>query len=56
MLNVVDDTLVIDDKGIYSIENFLTSRRLMYWQVYLHKATVGYEKLLISLLLRAKNY
>ncbi len=55
MLNVVDDTLVIDDKGIYSIENFLTSRRLMYWQVYLHKATVGYEKLLISLLLRAKK-
>ena len=55
MLNVVDDTLVIDAKGIYSIENFLTSRRLMYWQVYLHKATVGYEKLLISLLLRAKK-
>ena len=55
MLNVVDDTLVIDDKGIYSIENFLTSRRLMYWQVYLHKATIGYEKLLISLLLRAKK-
>lgn len=54
MLNVVDDELVVDAKGIYSIENFLTSRRLMYWQVYLHKATVGYEKLLINLLKRAK--
>ena len=41
MLNVVDDNLVVDSKGIYSIENYLTSRRLMYWQVYLHKTTVG---------------
>lgn len=54
MLNVVDDNLVVDSKGIYSIENYLTSRRLMYWQVYLHKTTVGYEKLLINLLSRAK--
>ena len=54
MLNVVDDTLVIDHKGIYSIENYLTSRRLMYWQVYLHKTTVAYEKVLVNILRRAK--
>lgn len=54
MLNVVDDNLVVDYKGIYSIENYLTSRRLMYWQVYLHKTTVACEKQLISLLSRAK--
>ncbi len=54
MLNVVDDQLVIDSKGIYSIENYLTSRRLMYWQVYLHKTTVATEKMLVNLLLRAK--
>ena len=54
MLNVVDDQLVVDSKGIYSIENFLISRRLMYWQVYLHKTAVGYEKILVNLLLRAK--
>ena len=41
MLNVVDDQLVVESKGIYSIENFLTSRRLMYWQVYLHKTAVS---------------
>ena len=55
MLNVVDDRLVIDQKGIYSIENYLTSRRLMYWQVYLHKTTVAYEKMLVNTLLRAKQ-
>ena len=55
MLDVREDRLMVQAKGIYSIENFLTSRRLMYWQVYLHKATIGYEKLLISLLLRAKK-
>ena len=54
MLNIVDDTLVVDAKGIYSIENYLTSRRLMYWQVYLHKTTVASEKVLINALLRAK--
>ena len=54
MLNVVDDNLVVDSKGIYSIENYLTSRRLMYWQVYLHKTTVATEKMLVNLLLRAK--
>lgn len=55
MLNVVDDKLVIDHKGIYSIENYLTSRRLMYWQVYLHKTTVAYEKVLVNILRRAKE-
>lgn len=55
MLNVVDDRLVIDHKGIYSIENYLTSRRLMYWQVYLHKTTVACEKILVNALLRAKH-
>ena len=55
MLDVVDDNLCIDHKGIYSIENYLTSRRLMYWQVYLHKTTVGAERLLINTLRRAKD-
>ena len=55
MLNVKDDHLVVESKGIYSIENFLTARRLMYWQVYLHKTSVAYEKMLISTLLRAKE-
>lgn len=55
MLDVVDDQLCVDHKGIYSIENYLTSRRLMYWQVYLHKTTVAAEKVLINALLRAKH-
>ena len=54
MLDVVDDNLVVESKGIYSIENYLTSRRLMYWQVYYHKTAVACEKVLINLLLRAK--
>ena len=55
MLNVVDDHLVVEYKGIYSIENFLTSRRLMYWQVYYHKTVVACEKMLVGALLRAKQ-
>ena len=55
MLNVADDRLVVDAKGIYSVENYLTTRRLMYWQVYLHKTTVGYEKILVNALKRAKQ-
>ena len=55
MLDVRDDHLVVEAKGIYSIENFLTSRRLMYWQVYLHKTSVAYEKMMVSTLLRAKE-
>lgn len=54
MLNVVDDNLVVEHKGIYSIENYLITRRLMYWQVYLHKTAVAYEKILVNLLSRAK--
>lgn len=55
MLDVHDDQLVVESKGIYSIENFLMARRLMYWQVYLHKTSVAYEKMLVSTLLRAKE-
>ncbi len=55
MLNVADDRLVVEHKGIYSIENFITSRRLMYWQVYLHKTAVAAERLLVNMLLRAKE-
>jgi HD superfamily phosphohydrolase len=54
MLNVVDDHLVVEKKGIYSIENYLVSRRLMYWQVYLHKTAVSAELMLIRALQRAK--
>jgi len=55
MLNVVDDRLVVEHKGIYSLENYLTTRRLMYWQVYLHKTAVAYEKVLVNMLTRAKD-
>ena len=55
MLNVIDDSLVVEHKGIYSLENYLTTRRLMYWQVYLHRTCVAYEKVLINMLNRAKD-
>ena len=55
MLNVVNDSLVVDHKGIYSLENYLTTRRLMYWQVYLHRTCVAYEKVLVNMLTRAKD-
>ena len=55
MLNVVDDGLVIEAKGIYSIEKFIIARRLMYWQVYLHKTVLSAESLLIKILIRAKE-
>ncbi|MAN85494.1 MAG: phosphohydrolase [Algoriphagus sp.] len=55
MMDVKDDQVVIEEKGIYSIENFLSARRLMYWQVYLHKTTVSAEKMLINLIQRAKD-
>ncbi|MEN5086848.1 HD domain-containing protein [Sphingobacterium faecium] len=55
MLAVVDDELVVEEKGIYSVEKFLIARRLMYWQVYLHKTVVGAEQLLIKILKRAKE-
>ena len=54
MLNVVNDKLVVEEKGIYSIEKFLIARRLMYWQVYLHKTVVSAENMLIKVLNRAK--
>lgn len=55
MFNVVDDQLVIEEKGIYSIEKFLIARRLMYWQVYLHKTVIAGEQLLVKILERAKE-
>lgn len=55
MLNVHDDKLVVEQKGIYSVEKFIMARRLMYWQVYLHKTTVAAERLLINILRRAKD-
>lgn len=55
MLAVKDDELVVEAKGIYSVEKFLIARRLMYWQVYLHKTVVGAEQMLIKALKRAKE-
>lgn len=55
MFNVYDDNLVIEEKGIYSIEKFLIARRLMYWQVYLHKTVIAGEMILVKLLERAKH-
>ena len=55
MLVVKDDELMIEEKGIYSIEKFLVARRLMYWQVYLHKAVMGAEMLLVKIIHRAKE-
>ncbi|MFA6872860.1 MAG: HD domain-containing protein [Bacteroidaceae bacterium] len=55
MLDVREDHLVVEAKGIYSIENFLMARRLMYWQVYLHKTSVACEQMLIHVLNRAKE-
>ncbi len=55
MLNLHNDKLVVEAKGIYSIEKFLVARRLMYWQVYLHKTSVAAEKMLINILKRAKE-
>ncbi|MEL6358072.1 MAG: HD domain-containing protein, partial [Bacteroidota bacterium] len=55
MLNVVNGQLVVEEKGIYSVERFLTSRRIMYWQVYLHKTVLAAEQMLIQVLRRAKE-
>ncbi len=55
MLHVKDDKLVVEEKGIYSVENFLVARRLMYWQVYLHKTGIVAEQLLVRVLKRAKQ-
>ena len=55
MMNVKNDELVIEQKGIYSVENFLIARRLMYWQVYLHKTGLVAENILVNVLKRAKE-
>jgi len=55
MLNLHEGQLVVEAKGIYSIEKFLVARRLMYWQVYLHKTSVAAEKMLVNILRRAKE-
>ena len=55
MMNVKDDALVIEEKGIYSVEKFLIARRLMYWQVYLHKTSLVAENMLVYVLKRAKE-
>lgn len=55
MLNVHNDTLVVEEKGIYSVEKFIVARRLMYWQAYLHKTSVAAELVLTKILKRAKE-
>jgi HD superfamily phosphohydrolase len=55
MLTVVNDELMVEEKGVYSVEKFLMARRFMYWQVYLHKTGVVAEQLLIRILKRAKE-
>jgi uncharacterized protein len=56
MLNVVDQTLVIEEKGLYSVEKYLMARRFMYWQVYLHKTGIAAEAILIKIFERAKTF
>jgi uncharacterized protein len=55
LINVHNNQIVVEDKGIYSIEKFIIARRLMYWQVYLHKAVISAENLLINILKRARE-
>ena len=55
MLDVVEDNLVVDKKGIYSVEKFIVARRLMYWMVYLHKTSLAAERILVNILKRAKE-
>lgn len=55
MLNVVDGQLVVEEKGIHSVEKFIVARQIMYWQVYLHKTSLAAEKMLISFLRRLKD-
>ncbi len=55
MLNIADDTLVVEEKGIYSIEKFIVARRLMYWQVYLHKTVIAAEFMLVKIMERARE-
>lgn len=55
MLDVCDGNLVVEEKGVYSVEKFLVARRLMYWQVYLHKTTLSAEHMLIAIIKRARE-
>ncbi len=55
MLNVCNDELVVDEKGIYSVEKFIISRRLMYWQVYMHKTVIAADQLLLNILKRVRD-
>lgn len=55
MLNVVDDELVVEEKGVYSVEKFIVARRFMYWQVYLHKTGLAAEQILVKIMQRAKE-
>ena len=55
MINVVNNQLVVEHKAIYSVEKFLIARRLMYWQVYLHKTVLSAETMLVNILKRAKE-
>lgn len=55
MLNIANDTLVVEEKGIYSIEKFIVARRLMYWQVYLHKTVIAAEFMLVKIMERARE-
>lgn len=55
MLNVHNDELVVDEKGIYSVEKFIISRRLMYWQVYMHKTVIAADQLMINSISRARE-
>src|SRR5690606_28522050 len=55
LLNVKDGNLVVEEKGIYSVEKFLIARRVMYWQVYLHKTVIAGEQLLVKILQRARE-
>ncbi len=55
MLNIIDDHIAVEEKGIYSVEKFLIARRLMYWQVYLHKTVIAAEQLLAKILKRSRD-
>jgi uncharacterized protein len=55
MLTVTNNELMVEEKGVYSVEKFIIARRLMYWQVYLHKTVLGSEMLLINIIKRAKE-
>lgn len=55
MLDVRNDQIVVEEKGIYSVENFLNTRRFMYWQIYFHKATISAEVMLVELIKRASE-